>query len=163
MKTNSSEKRKINILDLIVVIILALAVVFGVFALTGGDKQKQTGTESVLFTFEATGNEPEILNYIEKGQTVYDNTQKTELGTVVSISQKPTRMLAENHQEKTLEYVELSDEIDLILEIEAVPQAAGNIKIGKRFHCRVGDTAVTGTVVGIDYDETVLDKKEETK
>lgn len=171
MKTNNTGKRRINILDLIAAIVLIAAVTFGVFALAGGDREKQAVKDNITFTLEATGNEPEVLNYIEEGQTVYDNTTKTELGQIVAIHETPTRTVAENHQDKTLEYVEIPNQSDVVLEISGKAEVLSpdimidtvEIKIGKRIHCMVGDAAVTCTIIGLDYDEALLSKKEETK
>lgn len=163
MKTNNSEKRKINILDLVVVIVLVLAVIFGVFALAGGNQEKQAVQGNVTFTLEASGYEPDVALRLKEGQAIYDNTSKTKLGELVSFREKPNRILTENHQSETIEFVEIPDKVDLILEVKATIEDAEEIRIGKRFHCRIGGSVLTGTVIGLDYDETLLNKKEETK
>ena len=163
MKTNSDKKRKINILDLIVVIVLVLAVIFGVFALAGGNQEKQAVQENVTFTLEASGYEPETALKLKEGQAVYDNTTKTKLGELVSVQEKPNRIMAENHESKTIEFVDVPDKVDLILEVKATVADTQEIRIGKRFHFRVGGSVVTGTVIGMDYDETVLRVKEAAK
>ena len=170
MTTNN--KKRINILDLIVLLAVVAVVVFGIYALVGQDAvQNQTVSSNVTFTLEAAKQQKDILHYIQEGQTVYDSTTKTGLGTVVAIHETPARTLVENHDRQTIEYAQIPEKIDLVLEVEAKAKVATSdilvdtvsLKIGKQVHCMVGDAAFTATIIGMESDESLLTKKEETK
>ncbi len=169
MKANSTGRKGINILDLIVLIILAAIVVFAVISFTGIlDKNKQKGvSDNVSFSIETTQNDPEFLNYVEEGKTIFDGATKNELGKIVAIHEKPARRIVENHESKTIDYVEIPGKIDVILEVEGKAKMeypniildSVSIKVGKRIDCIVGDAAVNGTVISLDYDKSLLKKE----
>lgn len=170
MTTNN--KKRINILDFIVLLVVIAVVLLGAYALFGRDgAQSQTVSSNVTFTLEATKQQKDILQYIQEGQTVYDSTNKTELGKVVAIYETPARVLVEDHNRQTIEYTQVPEKIDLVLEVEAKAKVQPPnilvdtvaLKIGKQVHCMVGNAAFTTTIIGIESDESLLIKKEETK
>ena len=170
MKTNN--KKRINMFDLIVLLAVIAVVAFGIYALVGrGDAQKQTVSSNVTFTLEAARQPKDMLRYISEGQIVYDSTNKTALGTIVAIHETPARLLVENHDRQTVEYAKVPEKIDLVLEVEAKANIASpditvdtvSLKIGKQVHCTAGDAAFTSTIIGVEMDESLLNKKEETK
>ena len=120
-----------------------------------------------MFSIETTKNDPEFLNYVEEGKTIYDGATKKELGKIVAIHEKPAREIAENHESKTIEYVEIPNKVDVILEVEGKATMeypniiidTVSIKVGKRIDCIVGDAAVNGTVISLDYDKALLKKE----
>ena len=170
MTTNSSKKR-INILDLIVVLVVILVVALGAYVMFGNNDKPSTVSSNVSFTIEATRLDEDILEYIKEGQRIYDSTTKKELGTVVSIQEKPSQLLVENHDVKKIELKDVPDKIDVLLEVEAKAQmeypnlvvGTVSLKIGNKLFCTVGDAAVEGVIIGLDYDVSRMSKKGETK
>ncbi len=169
--TTNSRKKRVNILDLIVVLAVIAVVALGAYMLFGDNGKQQAVSSNVQFTVEVTKQDKDVLDYMEEGQTIYDGATKNELGTIVSIQEKPSRTLVENHNAKTVEYVEVPEKIDVILEIEAKAKMeypnvivdTVSLKIGKQIYCTVGDAALEGVIIGMDYDTSLLTKKEETK
>ncbi|MFR8975236.1 MAG: DUF4330 domain-containing protein [Eubacteriales bacterium] len=169
MKANKTSRKGINIIDLVFFVVLAAVIVFAVVSITGILDNKQKGVQdNVMFSIETTKNDPEFLNYVEEGKTIYDGATKKELGKIVAIHEKPAREIAENHESKTIEYVEIPNKVDVILEVEGKATMeypniiidTVSIKVGKRIDCIVGDAAVNGTVISLDYDKALLKKKE---
>lgn len=172
MKANNTGKKGINILDLLFIVVLAAVVIFAVVSITGVFENRQKGvTDNVRFTIETTNNDPEFLNYVEEGKVIYDGATKKELGKIVAIHEKPARQIAENHQAKTIEYVEIPNKIDVTMEVEGQATMeypniiidTVSLKVGKRIDCIVGDAAVNGTVISLDYDKALLQKEENKK
>ena len=137
MKANKTGRKGINIIDLVFFVVLAAVIVFAVVSITGILDNKQKGVQdNVMFSIETTKNDPEFLNYVEEG--------------------------------KTIEYVEIPNKVDVILEVEGKATMeypniiidTVSIKVGKRIDCIVGDAAVNGTVISLDYDKALLKKKE---
>lgn len=172
MKANNTGRKKINILDLVFLIVLAAVVVFAAISMLGvTDKQKDGVQANVKFSIETTKNDLTFLNYVEEGQIIYDGSTKNELGKIVAIHEKPAREIAENYESKTIDYVEIPDKVDVILEVEGQAKMeypniiidTVSIKVGKRLDCVVGDAAVNGTVISLDYDKSLLKKEANSK
>ncbi len=172
METNKTTKKKMNILDLIVLLILIVAVLFGVFWLVGGfDEKEKEINETVLFRVEMRGEEAELLNYISEGDKAYDPTTGEEIGVLKTVHEGTAQIMVENHEAKTVEYAEIPDLIDVVFEIEGKAKmeypniivGSDSLKIGKVFRCSVGEAEISGTVIGIDYDANMLEKKEKEK
>lgn len=173
MNANKTGRKGINVLDLIififVVALIALAVIMG-SGILGKDRKKEI-LDNVTFCIEITQNDPEFLNYIEEGKIIYDGTTKNELGRIVAVHEKPTRVIAENHADKTIEYVEIPDKVDVTLEVEGKANMeypniiidTVSVKVGKRLDCIVGDAAVNGTIISMDYDRSLLKKEAKLK
>ena len=174
MKTNSSKKR-INIIDLIVVIaIVAVVVVLGAKIFNpfeNGEKDSSAVNGKVKYTLEVKMREPYIMDQIKEGNVIYDSVTKEELGKIVSVREMPARVLVENYEEKKLEFCEYSELIDVYVDVETKAKMEYpniiideiSLKIGKQVGCVIGDAAMTGTIVGLDYDTSLLKKKEEKK
>ena len=170
--TTNHNKKKLNLIDLIVVIAI-IAVVFslGYYVLFGGAGNRAVVNSTVRYTFEAKEMEEDVLSYIHEGQTICDATTKQKLGTIVSIHEKPSVALAENHEKRSIQLVEYPGKIDLVLEVEAKAKMEypnivvddTSLKIGKKLHCIIGDAAMSGTVIELDYDTSLLTNKEEIK
>jgi len=170
-KTNS--KKRVNLIDLIVLIaIVAIVIFLGYYVLFGSsDGDQNVVNSNVTYTVEAKMMEKDVLSYIKEGQELYDGTTKNDLGKIVSIHKKPALVLVENHEAQTVEQKEHPEKVDLLLEIESKAKMEYpniiidemSLKIGKQVHCIIGDAALSGTIIGMDYDTSLLTKKEEKK
>lgn len=169
MKTTENAKKRINIIDILFIILIVAVVVFAVAGLSGVTKGKAEVKNKVELTLEIRYAEPDFLENIEEGQVVYDAITKEEVGSILSVSHKPSRELVENHEEKKFEYAELTDKIDLNIEIEAMATmkqadimvSENAVKIGKSMSYYTGEAVLSGTIIGIDYDETLFEKESE--
>lgn len=166
METNNKQKKGINIIDLLTVVILVGAIIFGAMYLFGGNETKQA-KDTVRFSLESLGVEEEVISDIKEGQIVTDGKTKSVLGKVVSIHKVPARVMVEDHDNETIELKEYPNKIDLTLEIEANAEIGHPdimldtfaLKVGKHTDCIVGDTKVSAYVIDID-DKDIFTKKD---
>lgn len=171
MGENKAKRKGVNILDLLVLVIFVAAILFATINLIGNKDYKQKDAQdNISFTVEFTNSDPAVLNYIEEGDIVYNGVTKEELGTVKSIHERPARTLVENHEAQTIEYAEVPGKIDVTLEMEGKAKMAYpditvgtvSLKVGKKLDCIVGNAAMHGYIVGVDYENSLLVKGEET-
>lgn len=163
MKTNKKRMNIIDLLFLLVGILVVLAIVansiLGIFEF-GGKKEEKIPAE-IKFTFEVQNVDPQILDYFEEGDTLYDYGSMNEIGIIKSIDKQPAKTVVENHEGKTLEIKEISNKLNLYLEVEANgelveenPEIKGvKILIGKLMDCLAGDSILSGVIVSLDHEE----------
>lgn len=166
MKTTNT-KNRINLLDLVIILMIVAAVVFGIGSLTGvWNKQQKATSECVTFSVELKQQYEALLEYIEEGKTIQDGVSKQVLGSVVAIHEMPAEKIVENHDAKTIVLAKVPDKVDIVIEAESVADVTESgvkigsfdLKVGKTIHCIVGDAVADGTVIGIDYDDSVPKK-----
>lgn len=166
MKTTNTKKR-INLLDLVIILILVAVVIFGVGSFTGAwNKQQKATSGRVTFSVELKQQDEALLEYIEEGKTIQDGVSKQILGSIVAIHETPAERLVENHDAKTIVLAKVPDKVDIVIEAESVADVTESgiqigsfdLKVGKTIHCIVGDAVADGTVIRIDYDDSVPKK-----
>ncbi len=165
METNNKKKKRINLIDLAVILVLIGVIVIGATYLFAGSETKQV-KDTVRFSLESLGVEEDMISDIKEGQIVTDGKTKSKLGSVVSIHKTPARVVVEDHDKETIEMKEYPGKADLILEIEATAEISHPdimldtfaLKVGKHTDCVVGDTKVSGYVVNIDYKDAFAQK-----
>lgn len=170
MSTEKGKKR-INIIDVLFLIVLIAIIIFVVAGLTGVRKNDAEIQNKVELTLEIKESDLEFLGSVKEGQTVYDAITKEQVGSIVSVSYKPSRKLSENHKEKKLQYAEIENKIDLNIEIEAMATieqsdimvSENAVKIGKSMSYYTGEAVLSGTIIGIEYDETLFEKESGSK
>jgi len=167
MQTTNTKKKRVNLLDLIIILILVATVVFGVGSFTGAWNKKQKATsERVVFSVELRQQDEALLNYIEEGSLLQDGVSKQVLGTVVAIHETPAEKLVENHDAQSIVLAEVPDKIDVVIEAESAAEVTEadikigsyEVKVGKTIHCIVGDAVADGTIVRVDYDDSIPKK-----
>lgn len=169
MKANNKEKKRVNILDLIFFILIIVVVFFAIGSLTGVfSKKEQVAEDSVNYSYEVKKVDPEILNYAKEGVVIYNEKSKQVMGEIVAVHEDTAKVLLENHKEKKVQYAEIPDKIDLVLEIKAnaefkypdITIGKEALKVGKSMACIVGNAYVDGTITGIEYDQPLLEQEE---
>lgn len=170
MGTNNKQKKGINIIDLLTILVVIGVIVFGAMYFFGGNEKKQV-QDTVRFSLESLGVEEEMILGIQEGQVVTDGKTKSVLGKVVSIHKAPARVMVEDHNKETIEMKEYPNKIDLTLEIETnatishpdIMLDTFALKVGKHTDCVVGDTKVSAYVVGMEHEEMDAAKEGENK
>lgn len=155
---------KINLLDLLVILILVAAIAFGGWYFMRG-KAEGAGKLTVRYIVEVVEKDPEYFDYIIPGESVVDGVTKQPMGRIVSFETKPTKILAQNNRDMTLVYDEVEGKLNgnITIEVEAdvsYPDLlSGNekIKIGKDVAYRSESAAMKGYIIGIEYDEEKLE------
>ena len=168
MKENKT--KKINIVDAVFLIGI-VAVVLGVAVLSlwgkiGGDSSETTPV-AVKYVLEVQNKEPQALDYMEEGQTVYDNGSMSPIGVVTAIKKRPSTTLVEDHSKKTLVEKEIANKVTFDVEIAANGELSEdcikiediNILIGKGMDCIIGDAIVSGYIIGLDYEDAEAEEE----
>ncbi len=160
MSTN--KKRKINIIDLIFVVVLLAVVLLAVFKFATPDSSKTANATKVVYTLEVKNAFPELTGYIKEGDKVFDDESMKEIGTVTEIREKNATMLAENKTDGTLAIAEIQDRVDVEIKVTADGSVSSgnasvnsvNLLIGKSMECIVGDAYINTVIVDVGYEDS---------
>ena len=154
-----NSKRKINIIDILFIIILIAVVVFGVTKLTDVKQISQSNTATkVVYTVEVQNQDPEILQYLNVEDKVFENESLKQMGTVVGLSDAPHKLVTENKNNHTFITQEVPNKITVNIEIVADGVVAGdnvisvdgvNVLVGKTIDLNVGKSYVQGVIVDV--------------
>ena len=165
---NENKTKKMNITDMVLLLIIAVIVLFVVFLSLKGKISNRNGADpiSVKYVVEVKDTEPQVLDYMEEGQTVYDNGSMSPIGSVTSINRKATTVMVEDHKKKTIVEKEVSNKATFDIEISANGELSDggvkvddiNILIGKGIDCVIGNAIVSGTIISLDYEDTETDE-----
>ena len=165
-----NSKRKINIIDILFIIILIAVVVFGVTKLTDVKQISQSNTATkVVYTVEVQNQDPEILQYLNVEDKVFENESLKQMGTVVGISDAPHELVTENKNNHTFITQEVPNKITVNIEIVADGVVAGdnvmsvdgvNVLVGKTIDLNVGKSYVQGVIVDVHDVNEVKEAQE---
>ena len=161
MKDNKT--KGINTVDAVFIIGIAVVVLaVAVLSLWGkiGGNSGDTMPVAIKYVLEVQNREPQVLDYMKVGQTVYDNGSQSPIGEVTAIKKRTATTLVEDHEKKTLVEKEIANKVTFEVEIEAngvltedcVEIEDINILIGKGLDCVIGDAIVSGYIIGLDYE-----------
>lgn len=153
-----NSKRRINIIDLLFIVILIAVVAFCVYKLS--DIKSMVGstvTAKVVYTVEVQNENPEIMEYINVDDKVFEDESLKVLGTVLDVTEKPYKIDTEDLENKQILLQEMPDKIALDIKIEADADKIGenisvdsiNILVGKTVDLNIGNSYVKGVIVDI--------------
>jgi hypothetical protein len=132
---------KINIVDLLIVL-LVISLVTGVYLVFFGGSDKQVVESSkVVYDFEITNVNKDFVDAINAGDPIRDSVRGNELGTVVSKASKKATMLNEDLENGRYIIAEVPNAYDVVITIEAqanitpanVIVGGAEVKVGKKF------------------------------
>ena len=155
---------KLNLLDLIIVLIIIAVLAFGGWYFTkGGTGGAETLT--VDYTVEVLQKDPEYFDYIIAGEKVVDGVTKQPMGEIVSFETQTSRYLTQNNETLSLGYEEIEGKLDgrIVIRLEAevaypdLKSGDEKIKIGKQVAYRSESAAIKGYIIGMDYDNEKLE------
>ncbi len=87
---------KINIIDLIIIIVLVISAGLFVFTNTIGKNVTKSGNETVVFEFFAEEVPDFVLPHVKVGAMLFDNDTNLELGEVTDIEIAPAKIYEAN-------------------------------------------------------------------
>lgn len=159
---STSKERKINIIDLLFVVVLLGVILFAVLKFAAPNSSKPTSATKISYSLEVNNTFPEVMNYIKEGDKVFDDESMKEIGVVAEISEKNATVLAENLNDGTLRNTEIEDRINLRIKVEADGEISSgnasvnsvNLLIGKSMECIVGDAYINAVVVDVQFDDS---------
>lgn len=167
---NENKTKRMNVTDMVLLVGIAAAVVIVVLlSLWGkiGGRNGDVTPITVKYVFEVQNREPQVLDYIGEGDIVYDNGSMNPIGKVTAIKRKPATVLVEDHKNKCLVEKEVSNKVTFDVEISANGELSEegvsiediNILIGKGMDCVIGDTIVSGYIIGLEYEDIKTDEE----
>lgn len=152
-------KKRINIIDIIFILILVGAIIFGITGISNV-KQGSRGAEvtKVVYTVEVQNQDAELLKYIKNGDRVFEDESMKRMGTVVNISEAPYKILTENKVENIVTQQEVPDKITVYIDISTegvvssdnvVSVDSVNLLVGKTIDLNIGNSYIEGVIVDI--------------
>ena len=132
---------KINIVDLLIVLIL-ISIAGGVYLVFFGASDKQVvETSKVVYDFEITNVNMDFIDAITPGDPIRDSTRGNELGTVVSKTSRNATMLNEDLINGRYVIADVPNAYDVVITIEAkanitpanIIVGGAEVKVGKKF------------------------------
>lgn len=154
---------KVNLLDLLVVLIIVAALVFGGYYFIG--KDGAVGSKMTIeYTVEVVKKDSEFFDYIIPGEAVVDGKTKQPMGEIVSFEKHDCRIISQDNRDLSLKLDTVEGKYDGTIKIRIDADVAypdfksGNetIKIGKSVAYRSESAAIHGYIIGIDFDEEAL-------
>ena len=161
-------RKRINIIDLLAIILLLAVIVFGVLKFSGVDKiVKSDVATKVSYVVEVKEQNAEVLDYMKIGDMVYEDKSLKKLGVLTDVKQAPFTIQTEDKISRKISEREVPGKINLNIEIEAdgvlnagnISVYSINILIGKTIDLNIGDAYVKGVIV----DVVNLSEKEENQ
>lgn len=132
---------KINIVDLLIVLLIA-SIAGGVyFVFFGGADKQVVETTKVVYDFEITNVNKDFVDAITPGDPIRDNIRGSELGTVVSKESRNATMLNEDLINGRYVIADVPNAYDVVITIEAnanitpanIIVGGAEVKVGKKF------------------------------
>lgn len=132
---------KINIVDLLIVLLIISIAAVGYSVFLGGSDKQVVESSKVVYDFEITNVSKDFIDAITPGNPIRDSVRGNELGTVVSKASKKATMLNEDLTNGRYIIAEVPNSYDVVITIEAkanitpanVIVGGAEVKVGKKF------------------------------
>lgn len=157
---------KVNILDILIVLVVLLFIGFGAIKLFSGvlGGTGSSNTIEVLYTIEVTKKDADFFESIKEGDVVFKKNTKEIGGEVVSCEIKPAKYTTANLTKPSYEITEAENKFDGFITVKATADVTypdmlvggDEIKIGKRYDLRTENTVLNGYITSMEYDKEVM-------
>jgi len=153
-----NSKKRINIIDLIALVLLIALVVFGAYKITDiKNILESTVKAKIVYTVEVQNENPDIMSYINVDDLVFEDDSLKRLGTVLDVTQKPYKLVTEDKENKRVIMQEKPNTIAVDIKIEADADKLNgnlsvdsiNILVGKTLDLNVGNSFVKGVIIDV--------------
>ncbi len=151
-------KKRINIIDLIALILLIAVVVFGAYKITDIKNIGESKVKAkIVYTVEVQNKNPDIMRYINVDDLVFEDESLKRLGTVLDVTQRPYKLATEDKESKKIIMQEKPNTVAVDIKIEADADKANgnlsvdsiNILVGKTLDLNVGNSFVKGVIIDV--------------
>lgn len=151
-------KKRINIIDLIFIVLIVGVVVFLVSK--AADIKNMVNTSAVTkvsYVVEIPNQSTEILKYIEVDDKVYEDESLKFLGTVLDVTSRPYKLNTEDTLNKKIVESEMPGKIAVDVTILAdADKTNGNISVdsvnllvGKMIDLNIGNAYAKGVIIDV--------------
>lgn len=154
-------KIRINIIDILIVLILAAAIaVFGYYAMGKWETNNSLGSESaetLEYTLFVNGVGEEFKDLFVEGDSLREVRKGADLGVIKSVSVSNMRQSALNSDEGTYIINEYPDKYDITIVVNSAYKKGNNgpyiddveLKVGKTLTFRTEHIAVKGVILDV--------------
>ena len=154
-----NSKKRINIIDLIFIVLLIAVVLLGVYKLSdiGNLITEKAVMAKVSYVVEVQNENPDILNYIDVDDKVFEDESLKRMGTVTDVTQKPYKLITEDGENKRVTEQEMPNKVTVEITVLADAEKKNgnlsvdsvNLLVGKTIDLNVGDSFVKGVIVDV--------------
>ncbi len=142
-------KKRFNIIDALIVLVILCVAVFGTYFVKQFTTKEIEDTKTIVF--EVTKVKESLSDYIVEGDVVYDGTQNTELGKIVSFEAMPAATTGTDIKTGKLIKTTVPNKYDYLITIEADKNK--ELQVGKHLWIETGHFKAEGYVVEIEDGE----------
>lgn len=137
--------KKFNIIDVLIVVLIAVIAAGGIFAVKQLTKEKDTETKIIVL--EIREQKESFCDVVKIGDTVYDGTDNKELGKVKDFEIKQAEKDGKSTVDGTVKHSEVPDRFDILLDIEASKNT--DVQVGKQMWIETSAYKASGYVLGV--------------
>ncbi len=137
--------KKYNIIDVLIVIVIAAIIGGGIFAVRMLTKEDNTETKTIQL--EITEQKESFCKIIKEGDEVYDGTENKKLGKVVNFEIKTAQKYGKSAIDGTIKKSEIPDRFDILLDIEAPKDT--DVQVGKQMWIETSTYKASGYILGV--------------
>lgn len=140
-----AKKFKINVFDIIVIVVVAVLVIGGYAFLNRGGSEI-TATKTLRYKIEITEKPVGFSNLISEGDVITDNIKNYTMGKVVAVETVPYTDIVEDYENGRYAEGKTDDLENVILTIEAeVSESESSLIVGGNYVVKAGkEVAVKG-------------------
>ena len=138
-------KKKINVLDILIILFLAVVVVAGAMLVKGF--MSSESTETKIIVVESTKLKQSFCDNLTTGETAFDGVQNVELGKVVDCEVKPCEVDSISADDGTVKRVKYPERFDALISIEVPKQT--DVQVGKQLWIETQTYKCSGYVIEI--------------
>ena len=120
-------KKKLNVIDLLIILFLAAVIAAGMLYARKISKPAEEGPKTIVL--EVTEKREGFLSVMQEGDQLWDGTQKKEFGVLKSVESRPASKDAFSQKDGKIRKVEIPERYDLYLTVE-VPESK-KVNVGK--------------------------------
>lgn len=151
-----SEKKHLNLLDFLIILLAAAILAGGAFFLISRQKNSHPSDEPTkLIVLEVKEQYGAYETMLKRGETLYDNIQNEEFGTLVDYKIQASVATTISQTDGTVRKTDIPDRYDFHLTIR-VPESK-SIVVGKSLSLRGKLYKCAGYVIGVSQDDTAAD------
>lgn len=137
--------KKYNIIDILIVCLIAAVVAGGIFAVRQFTKESETETKTIVL--EIRQQKDSFCKVIKKGDVVYDGVENTKLGAVKDFEIKPAETDGKSALDGTIKRVQIPERYDILLHIEAPKDT--DVQVGKQLWIETSLYKASGYILGV--------------
>lgn len=137
--------KKFNIIDVLIVVLIAAVVGGGIFAIKMFTRETETETKTVIL--EISDQKESFCSVIKENEIVYDGTENTKLGEVIKYEIKPCEKYGKSMVDGTVKSSEIPGRYTVLLYIKTPKDT--DVQVGKQMWIETSIYKASGYILGV--------------